>query len=174
MTLNTKPDRKNELHAIADSASQEFATTHADREQGLRLSREIVRNSANSIRATHRGEYEQAKELLNTVADLSGQAIALRDQQPRVYYGGYIEDALKEYTEAAVTLALIESRPMPTADELGIGPRRTLGASQIPSASCGASSSTPSAPTTSLAARSCSTSWTRYTPSSSPWTTPTR
>ena len=111
MTLNTKPDRKNELHAIADSASQEFATTHADREQGLRLSREIVRNSANSIRATHRGEYEQAKELLNTVADLSGQAIALRDQQPRVYYGGYIEDALKEYTEAAVTLALIEGRP---------------------------------------------------------------
>ena len=45
-----------------------------------------------------------------------------------MYYGGYIEDALKEYTEAAVTLALIESsRPMPTADELGIGAAPYLG-----------------------------------------------
>ena len=127
MTLSTTPDRKNELHTIADSASQEFATTHADREQGLRLSREIVRNSANSIRATHRGEFDQARKLLKTVAELAGEAIALRKQQPRVYYGGYIEDALKEYTEAAVTLALIESRPMPTADELGIGAAPYLG-----------------------------------------------
>ena len=127
MTLNTTPDRKNELHAIADCASQEFATTHVDREQGLRLSREIVRNSANSIRATHRGEFDQARKLLNTVAELAGEAIALRKQQPRVYYGGYIEDALKEFTEAAVTLALIESRPMPTADELGIGAAPYLG-----------------------------------------------
>ena len=127
MTLNTTPDRKNELHTIADSASQEFATTHADREQGLRLSREIVRNSANSIRATHRGEFDQARKLLDEVTKLASKAIVLREQQPRVYYGGYIEDALKEYTEAAVTLALIESRPMPTADELGIGAAPYLG-----------------------------------------------
>ena len=127
MTLSTTPDRKNELQAIADSASQEFATTHADREQGLRLSREIVRNSANSIRATHRGEYDQASKLLDDVTALADEAIVLRDRQPRVYYGGYIEDALKEYTEAAVTLALIEGRPMPTADELGIGAAPYLG-----------------------------------------------
>ncbi len=127
MTLSTTPDRKNELHAIADSASQEFSTTHADREQGLRLSREIVRNSANSIRATHRGEYDQARKLLDDVTALADEAIVLRDRQPRVYYGGYIEDALKEYTEAAVTLALIECRPMPTADELGIGAAPYLG-----------------------------------------------
>ena len=128
MTLNTTPDRKNELHAIADCASQEFATTHADREQGLRLSREIVRNSANSIRATHRGEFDQARKLLDTGGGSSrARPSLLREQQPRVYYGGYIEDALKEYTEAAVTLALIESRPMPTADELGIGAAPYLG-----------------------------------------------
>ena len=127
MTLSTTPDRKNELQAIADSASQEFSTTHADREQGLRLSREIVRNSANSIRATHRGEYDQARKLLDDVTALADEAIVLRDRQPRVYYGGYIEDALKEYTEAAVTLALIAGRPMPTADELGIGAAPYLG-----------------------------------------------
>ena len=58
---------------------------------------------------------------------LAAKAIGLRDQQPRVYYGGYIEDSLKEYTEAAVTLALIEGRPMPTASELGIGAAPYLG-----------------------------------------------
>ena len=61
------------------------------------------------------------------MAELAGEAIALRKQQPRVYYGGYIEDALKEYTEAAVTLALIEGRPMPTAGELGLGAAPYLG-----------------------------------------------
>ncbi len=125
--MNTAPDRKTELHSIADCASQEFATTHADREQGLRLSREIVRNSANSIRATHRGEFDHARKLLDNVTSLADEAIVLRDRQPRVYYGGYIEDALKEYTEAAVTLALIEGRPMPTAEELGIGAAPYLG-----------------------------------------------
>lgn len=58
---------------------------------------------------------------------LAEKAIVLREQQPRVYYGGYIEDALKEYTEAAVTLALIEGRQMPTAHDLGIGAAPYLG-----------------------------------------------
>ena len=61
------------------------------------------------------------------MAELASEAILLREQQPRVYYGGYIEDALKEYTEAAVTLALIEGRPMPTPGELGIGAAPYLG-----------------------------------------------
>jgi len=127
LNLTTPPDRKSELQEIADSAQQEFADTHAAREQGLRLSREIVRNSANSIRATHRGDFDQAHELLGTVTKLANEAIDLRDEQPRVYYGGYIEDALKEYTEAATTLALVEGRPLPTAEDLNVGAAPYLG-----------------------------------------------
>lgn len=127
MTLDTPPDRKNEFQAIADSAAREFATTHAAREQGLRLARQIVRSSANSIRATHRGEFAHARKLLGEVTELARAAEALRDRQPRVYYGGYIEDALKEFAEAAVTLALVERCIVPTAAQLGIGAAPYLG-----------------------------------------------
>ena len=119
--------RKMELRAIADSSAREFAATHADREQALRLAREIVRNSANSIRATHRAEFENARNLLDAAASLSREAIGLRDRQPRVYYGGYVEDALKEYAEAAIALAIVERRPLPTASSLGIGAAPYLG-----------------------------------------------
>lgn len=119
--------RKMELQAIADSSAREFAAMHADRERALRLAREIVRNSANSIRATHRAEFESAASLLGMAAGMSREAIDLRDRQPRVYYGGYVEDALKEYAEAAIALAIVERRPIPTASDLGIGAAPYLG-----------------------------------------------
>ena len=119
--------RKMELQAIADSSACEFAAMHADRERALRLAREIVRNSANSIRATHRAEFESAANLLDMAAGLAREAIDLRDRQPRVYYGGYVEDALKEYAEAAIALAIVERRPIPTASDLGIGTAPYLG-----------------------------------------------
>lgn len=119
--------RKMELQAIADSSACEFAAMHADRERALRLAREIVRNSANSIRATHRAEFESAANLLDMAAGLAREAIDLRDRQPRVYYGGYVEDALKEYAEAAIALAIVERRPIPTASDLGIGAAPYLG-----------------------------------------------
>lgn len=119
--------RKMELQAIADSSAREFAAMHADRERALRLAREIVRNSANSIRATHRAEFESASDLLGMAAGLAREAIDLRDRQPRVYYGGYVEDALKEYAEAAIALAIVERRPIPTASDLGIGAAPYLG-----------------------------------------------
>lgn len=119
--------RKLELQAIADSSACEFAAMHADRERALRLAREIVRNSANSIRATHRAEFESAANLLDMAVGLAREAIDLRDRQPRVYYGGYVEDALKEYAEAAIALAIVERRPIPTASDLGIGAAPYLG-----------------------------------------------
>ena len=119
--------RKMEIQAIADSSAREFAAMHADRERALRLAREIVRNSANSIRATHRAEFESASDLLGMAAGLAREAIDLRDRQPRVYYGGYVEDALKEYAEAAISLAIVERRPIPTASDLGIGAAPYLG-----------------------------------------------
>lgn len=58
---------------------------------------------------------------------MAKRAINLRDEQPSVYYGGYIEDSLKEYTEAAATLALVEGRPLPSATELNVGAAPYLG-----------------------------------------------
>jgi translin len=109
------------LARIAEAARASFTETHGAREQALRLSREIVRNSANSIRATHRGEFDQATELLADVARLSGEIDAVLAGHPGVYYAGYVEDALKEYAEASATLSFAEGRPLAGPEALGVG-----------------------------------------------------
>ena len=115
-------ENRSEFAAAAESAHASFTETHEARERALRLSREIVRTSANSIRATHRGELDRAHELLDTVAGLAGQTDAIRDGHARVYYAGFVEDALKEYVEASATLSLAEGRPVAGPEELGVGP----------------------------------------------------
>ena len=114
-------DRKSELRAVAEKAQADFSETHAAREVALRLSREIIRNSANTIRATHRGEYEAAREGLARVSELVEQNHRGLAEHPKVFYAGYVEDALKEYVEATATLAFAEGSPLPGPDELGVG-----------------------------------------------------
>lgn len=114
--------QRETLRHIADEARTDFAETHQAREQALRLSREIIRNSANSIRATHRAEYEEALALLSKLAGLvSEMRNALRDH-PSVYHAGYVEDAHKEYVEAHATLAFVRQTRLPTPTDLGVGP----------------------------------------------------
>ena len=110
------------IQSAGVEASESMAGTHAAREQAITTSRQIIRFSANSIRATHRAEYEQARELIAEAASLRARLEEQRDYHPAVYYGGYVEDALKEFVEAHATLAIAEGSRLPTMDELAVGP----------------------------------------------------
>ena len=119
----TTPEKlKRDLRQIADRADSAFAETHAAREKALRLSRDIIRTSANSIRATHRGEYDQARGLLDTAAGLVAEIEAELTPRSSVYYAGFVEDAQKEYVEAAATLAFTKGTRLPGPDGLNVGP----------------------------------------------------
>ena len=115
-------DIRAHLSEVADFAQRRFTATHGARERALRLSREMVRGSANSIRASHRGDLDRARELLDKVAATAGEVAALRESQPAVYFAGYVEDAHKEYVEASVVLAIVRDGALPGPDELGVGP----------------------------------------------------
>ena len=118
----TLEERKRKIRLIGDSATASFSETHAGRERGLRLSREIIRNSANSIRATHRGEFDLAGELVSEVAGLVDEMERSLEGAPAVYYAGFVQDAQKEYAEAAATLSFAEGTPLRGPEELKIGP----------------------------------------------------
>ena len=122
MTINeTTEEQRRKLQQIAEDAREDFSRTHEAREQALRLSREIIRNSANSIRATHRGEFERAREMIGAITKLTDElAEALKDHSG-VYFAGFVEDALKEYVEANATLAFSEGSRLPEAKDLGVG-----------------------------------------------------
>ena len=108
------------LERAGREALEYLALKHAARERALPKSRTAIRYCANSIRATHRQEVALARELLaQASALLIEMAVDLRDHQD-IFYAGFVQDAQKEYAEAATFAALTQNSPLPLADELSI------------------------------------------------------
>ena len=108
------------LTAMGELAQSRLTETHAAREKALPLSRDIIRLCANSIRATHRREFDQAKALLKQIgAHLDGMRNAL-EQNQEIYQARYVEEAQKEYTEAWATLAFVSGAPLQGPDDLRV------------------------------------------------------
>ena len=108
------------MEELARTAREQLASKHAAREEGLRLSREIIRFSANAIRAVHRQEFDGAKELLKEAGDRLADSASILQRSPEIYFAGFLSDARKEYAEACITLALISGTPIPQPKDLGI------------------------------------------------------
>ncbi|HHC07150.1 MAG TPA: haloacid dehalogenase [Actinobacteria bacterium] len=90
------------------------------REAAIRDCRQIIRSSANAIRALHRGETAAAEGLLAEAEALVEETNRVLAGHPELRAGGFVWDAVKEYAEARLTEALLTGRPLPLPDELGI------------------------------------------------------
>ena len=108
------------LDEIERWARAEFETRNAAREQALSQSRELTRTCANTIRAVHRRDFEQARTLLARAKELSDGLTQNLAPYPDLFYTGYVQDAQKEYVEANATLSLLSGSPMPPPQELGV------------------------------------------------------
>lgn len=108
------------LDEITDRIRKGFEIRTQARDKALADARVLTRHAAHAIRAIHREEHEQAREHL---AEARSLAAALRNDlsdYPDLYYAGYTQDALKEFGEASITVALIENQPLPTPEDLGL------------------------------------------------------
>ena len=111
----------DQLDSMGQKAIEYLGVKHAARERALPKSRTAIRYCANSVRATHRQEFATAEELLIQASTLVAEmAIDLQDQ-PDIFYAGFVQDAQKEYAEAATFMAIVQNRLLPEAEELGIG-----------------------------------------------------
>ena len=109
-----------DLNALEAEVRAELDGKYTARELTLKNSRPIIRNSANAIRALHRGDVDGARELLAEVRVLIAEAEASIDGHWDIYHAGFFYDAVKEYAEAELTAALLVGEPMPLPSELGI------------------------------------------------------
>ena len=121
-TSGTRDARTRKIRRIGDMAQDTFASRHEAREQAFKRSRDVIRYSANSIRATHRGEPDEARSRLGNAKQLIQEMDQVLEGHPAVYYAGFVEDAQKEYAEASATLAFAGSTQLPGPDDLGVGP----------------------------------------------------
>ena len=108
------------IEAIAQSVRSSFMAKDAAREKALRLCREVIRCSANAIRAIHRGELDQARSSLDTAYGLLQEAAENLAQHSELRHTGFLHDSQKEYAEGCVTLALVLNDALPTPEDLGV------------------------------------------------------
>ncbi len=110
-------DIREQLSRAAQAA---LTLKHEARERALLKSRTVIRLSASAIRATHRGEFAKAGELLaearKLLSDMRHDLLDHRD----IYYAGFVSDAQKEFSEASITLDVIQGQPLPTPESLGV------------------------------------------------------
>ncbi len=111
----------DQLESVGQKAIEYLGLKHAARERALPKSRAAIRFCANSIRATHRQEFQSAQELLaQASALLKEMELGLQDHKD-IFYAGFVQDAQKEYAEAATFAALTQGRSLPEVSELSIG-----------------------------------------------------
>ena len=151
------------LEGIADRIRGELTRKHAARESAYPLSRQVVRSSANAIRAVHRHEFETARDLLAQAAAQLREIEAATVDHPELSYTGYVDTAQKEFSEANVTLAIASGTPLPAPEDLGVAYAPYLNGLGEGPARCAGTSWTHSAAATSRAARTCWPQWTTST-----------
>ena len=108
------------LEAISEHIRAQFTSKNAARDLALARSRELIRLCAETIRAVHRREWDAAGEKLLAVRAGADSLRAAVAGHPDLYHAGYTQDAIKEFTEASITCALIQDKGLPTPEDLGV------------------------------------------------------
>ena len=115
-----------DLESIVEAIRNEFEAKNAVRDVALQRSRTLIRHCANAIRATHRGDFDEAERLLDTAGEAAMELTTDVAPYPDLYHAGYTQDALKEYVEARMVRAFIQDGRLPMPAELNVEPAAYL------------------------------------------------
>jgi len=119
--LKKKQKVTKNLETLAEKIRLYFSAKDAAREKALRLSREIIRYSATTIRAVHRQEKVNAEQLLASAKALLKELTDdVLKKNNDLAYAGFVHDAQKELAEASTTLAIVAGKPLPQPEALGV------------------------------------------------------
>lgn len=107
------------LNDICEDIRTDFENKTAVRDEALRDARQCIKHASLAIRAVHRNEETEARQELSQGRELVDRLREnLKLTHPELYFAGYTQDALKEYCEAELTVAVILGEPLPTPQAL--------------------------------------------------------
>jgi translin len=110
----------NRLERNVEEIRDEFEAKSAVRDAALQRSRSLIRHCANSIRATHRGDFAEAEAILEVAGEAAREMTADLQAYRDLYHAGYTQDALKEYVEARLVFAFVTDAELPDRSDLGV------------------------------------------------------
>jgi len=108
------------LPEITERIHQSMEMRTRMRDQALTQARALTRVSAPAVRAIHRDEHAAALQNLDEARKLVQALQSDLAKFAELYHAGYTQDAIKEFAEASITVALIENQPLPSPEELGV------------------------------------------------------
>ncbi|WP_129674148.1 haloacid dehalogenase [Candidatus Chloroploca sp. Khr17] len=111
---------QDNIEQLVAACAAKIEADHAVREQAIGVSRALIRLCANSIRATHRSDFAEARRLLAEARAAAALILTTTTDFPAIRFAGYTQDALKEYVEAHLVLAFLADTPAPGHRELGV------------------------------------------------------
>jgi translin len=119
-------DFAERLDAVLEAVRGELRAKYEAREKAIPLCREAIRNSANGIRAVHRGESERAAALIDAAGTAIRSASAALAAYPDIYWAGSVHDAQKEFAEASILAAVVAGQGVPAPSALAVEPAAFL------------------------------------------------
>jgi translin len=108
------------IESLVFTCVEQIDSSHRAREEAISISRVLIRQCANTIRATHRSEYEEAAAMLHEAGATAEKLRSVVVHQPHISMAGYTQDALKEYAEAALVYAFLTGGELPSAETLHV------------------------------------------------------
>jgi translin len=105
---------------MAEEFQRRFDKIMAAREVVLGASRKAIRAAANSIRAIHRGELDEAHRLQAESRAHLDEGEGTATGHPNRLFSGMLADAAKEYAEALITEAVITGKDLPSPEGLRV------------------------------------------------------
>ncbi|MGB9928267.1 MAG: haloacid dehalogenase [Methanosarcina sp.] len=115
---------KTSLERIASLIRENFEAKDNVREEGLKISREIVRECRTASFALHSQDFERADRSIKTAKIALEKLQVLFNEHADIYYAGFVEHAQQEYTEVTVLSSLLREegqlKNIPSPDELGV------------------------------------------------------
>lgn len=114
------------MEAYAEEVRSYFEEVDAVREKAYKLSRDVVRLCAHTIRAIHRSEWEKVDQMLGQTRTAVNDLVTSVEPFPQLFWAGYTQDCLKEYAEAEHTYSFIRDRSLRSPEDLGVSPAAWL------------------------------------------------
>lgn len=108
------------LSGIADEMQERFDAKNKAREGAFIACRAAIRDCSAAIRSVHRGQFEEAENLISKARSSLSSAGGLLKDHPDVRYAGFFDDAEVEYAEAKSVYAIIVDHEILMPDKIGV------------------------------------------------------
>jgi translin len=109
------------LEEISARIRENFEAKDSIREEGLKISREVVRECRTASFALHGQDFEKADKSIKTAGQALEKLEALFEGHADIYHAGFVEHAQQEYSEVSVLSNLLkEEEKIPSPEELRV------------------------------------------------------